>query len=206
MLLPLLALCVWVVVVAVPITPLYFQLREEAKTAKDKTVKAGDFQYTVTRDQYLSYSLGQAMAGRSQIIVAINPPGNVVETLLSLPTSWPKMYHPEGMEMETWQALMLPLFCLPFWWFAGRGLDALIGRRRMHWSLFLLGTLLFAGAVLLSAGAMLSMGSVSPDDNPWLPWGVLGWALLLAWMPIGWIVQSRRSRAQRRADVIPLSS
>lgn len=186
LLLPLLALSLWVAVVAVPMTPLYFQLREEAKTATDKTVTVGDFQYTIPAANYVSYAMGQALEKRSPWLTAINLPGMVGEVLTSLPGTWPESWHPENLELEQWRVLIFTFYCLPFWWLAGLGLDAALGRRRPHWVVLLLGTLLFAGfAVLLGGLAVMKPGDSS--DGNWPLWGLGLWVVLFVPMPVAWV-------------------
>ncbi len=204
-LLPLIALSVWVAVVAVPLTPLYLQLREEAKTAKDTTVNEGNFQYTVSRDQYVSYHLDEAMKSRADWMTAIDLPGMVGEVISSAFTTWPESWHPQAIELETWRVYIFTFYCLPFWWFAGRGMDALRGRR-LHWIALLAGTLLAAWCLVMLFG----LAAVKPADpnegGAWILWGSGLWAALYLPMPVAWVRQWRRARAERSADVIPLSS
>jgi hypothetical protein len=208
-LLPLFALSVWVAVVAVPLTPLYLQLREEAKTAKDSTVNEGDFQYTVPREKYVAFHLNEQMKGREPWMSELDLPGMVGEIVTSLPTSWPQSWHPEGVELETWRLLTWTFYSLPFWWFAGVGVDAMLGRRRTHWAGLLLGTLLAVWFVVMTCG-MAVVERAESSDGANVAWGAGLWAVLFLPMPVAWVLRWRRTRAERRAEkraeAMPLSS
>jgi hypothetical protein len=168
-------------------------------------VTEGTFHFTVAPEDYVSYSMGQALSERSPWMTAINLPGMVGEILTSLPTSWPESWHPAKMDLEPWRVVIYVFYCLPFWWFAGLGIDAALGRRRLHWIVLLLGTLSFVGLVVLLCG-LATVTPADPGEGNWPLWGLGLWALLFAAMPMAWVRQWLQARAKRRADVIPISS
>jgi hypothetical protein len=127
---------------------------------------------------------------------------HLFEILISLPTSWPAIWHPAALLPETWDALVLPFFALPFWWLVGCGLDALIAKERLHWSLLLIGTLLAASCLALLLGFHAGISTAEQEASPWRMRGLAGWTIAFAVLPIAWIVQSTRQR--RRRDTGPM--
>ena len=89
------------------------------------------------RDQIVPWAIRVATVPKASTIMAINLPGSVLQSLISLPsrTSTSPGWHPQALALETWQALVFPFFALPFWWLVGCGLDALVYNERLHWSL-----------------------------------------------------------------------
>jgi hypothetical protein len=138
----------------------------------------------------------------SRLVTAINLPGVFVEALISLPISWPDSWHPEGLTLDSWRAIILPFFCLPFWWFVGRGTDALLGRRRLHWVTLLLGSILCSCFIVMILGLRFGLpASDRTAESNWIFWGVGCWALAFGVFPLTWIWRGRSSRALKKADV-----
>jgi hypothetical protein len=129
---------------------------------------------------------------------AINLPGMVFDILISLPTSWPSTWHPQALLRDTWDALVYPFFCLPFWWLVGCGLDGLLRKERFHWSLLLVGALLAGTCVVLALGFHFGIPDAERRDNPWLMRGLTGWTIAFAVLPMAWIMQSIRHRREPR--------
>ncbi len=88
---------------------------------------------------------------------------------------------------KTWRAITWPVLALPFWWMAGRGLEALTSARRkllvprLRWPETVISFLLMAGGATLAVGFLFF--SDGPDrGDPLLRlfatalgmWGVLG--------------------------------
>lgn len=110
--------------------------------------------------------------------------------------SWPEEWSPawsQVLGMWGWRSISWPLFCLPFWWLAGRGMDAFLaslgdtGLRVVRWY-EAWGMALF-GTWILVVGTVLML-MTTPDDGfpemrwlylPGAMWFVFGLMPLLAW-------------------------
>jgi hypothetical protein len=97
-----------------------------------------------------------------------------------------------------WRGLIFPIYCLPFRWFAGLGIDAFRGRR-CHWTVFLFGTLLTAFFVFI--GIVLAITAEKRDygDEIFVFAGFIIWVALLSPYPITWGRSLLRSRKLRLA-------
>jgi hypothetical protein len=124
----------------------------------------------------------------SHFFTALNLPGMFAELLVSLPTSWPAMWHPAAILGDSWRSLSMPFYCLPAWWLVGRGLDSLFARRRMHWALGLTGSLLCVLFLVVFCG--LRFGISGPDQpESWIFWGLGFWTIGFAVLPVAWITR-----------------
>jgi len=136
LLVPLLALAVWGWLIPLPMARAYLWL----------------WRISSGRVPDLHYVLERVAAPRARIVTAVNVPGMAGEILVSLPTSWPSSWHPESVSSDSWRALSLPFFCLPAWWFAGCGVDALLCHRRLHWASAAFGLILSLAFLVLAVG------------------------------------------------------
>lgn len=194
--LPLLSLLLWVLLVAVPVTLTYTNFASEARGAATVTLKAGAATLTLRHDQLLKQALRFGTWTQHDAIAAINLPAFAVDLLLSRAfSSWPASWAPAGIDSLTWRAISFPIFCLPFWWFEGLGIDGLLKQKKFHWGTLLLGTLLWGFFVFLLVGLRLSMSPEERADTayPFLGFGL--WVLLLSVFPVGWIMRFRSRRS-----------
>ncbi|HEX6496098.1 MAG TPA: hypothetical protein VF018_11480, partial [Acidobacteriaceae bacterium] len=89
-----------------------------------------------------------------------------------------------------------PFFALPFWWLVGRGLDGIVREERLHWSPLLIGTLLAGTCFVLVLGFRFGIPAAERENDPWLMRGLTGWTIAFAVLPIAWILQTLRRRAE----------
>jgi hypothetical protein len=87
---------------------------------------------------------------------------------------------------RSWRAISWPLLALPFWWMAGRGVEALAAARRklvvprIGWASTLISFLIMAGGTTLAVGFVFFAGPDRADPQLRLlatasgMWGVLG--------------------------------
>jgi hypothetical protein len=190
--LPVVDLALLVLLVIVPITLTSVHLYEASKGATQIHIHSGQFDMTLPRDQIVPWAIRMVTVAKAHMIQGLNVPGTAFEILISLPTSWPVIWHPAALLPETWDALVFPFFCLPFWWLVGCGLDGLISKERLHWSLLLIGTLLAGGCLALVLGFHAGISVAEREANPWLMRGLTGWTTAFAVLPIAWIIQSMR--------------
>ena len=195
-LLPVVDLALLVLLVIVPITLTSVHLYQASKGATQIHIHSGQFEMSLPRDQIVPWAIRIVTLQKARIIMAINLPGALIQGLISLPsrTSPPQAWHPQALAVETWQALVFPFFALPFWWLVGCGLDALLNKERLHWSLLLTGTLLFG----LCVAALISFCFPTPaadriDLALWIR-SFAGWTVGFVILPIAWIAQWIRQR------------
>ena len=106
------------------------------------------------------------------------------------------------MSFNQWRALVLPVCCLPFWWLAGIGIDALTTRHRQPWWVSLLGSIVWVLAGVIETGLWFG---ISKSDRNGLVFPYVGlaiWFALLSAFPITWVKQAitwRRTRINLRA-------
>ena len=190
--LPVVDLALLVLFVIVPITLTSAHLYEASKGSSQVEIHSGQFDMTLPRAQIVPLAIRMVTVSKAHIMKAINLPGMIFDILISLPTSWPYNWHPAALLLDTWDALVYPFFCLPFWWLVGRGLDGVIHKDRLHWSLLLIGTLLSGLCIVFSFG--FRFGVPAADRDGWLLVGFIGWTIAFAVLPIAWITQSIRRR------------
>jgi hypothetical protein len=94
------------------------------------------------------------------------------------------------VDLFTWRALIFPVYALPAWWFAGVCLDALLGRRRLHWVPALLALLFFGFCAVMTV--MFSLQNRLEDSfDIWIGLGSVLWTGLFALAPVAWWRQRR---------------
>jgi hypothetical protein len=199
-LLPIIDLALLVLLVIIPITMTSIHLYEASKGATQIQLKSGQLEMTLSRDQIVPWAIRAETMTRSRTIKAINLPGAIFDILISLPTSWPSMWHPAALLAETWDALVYPFFCLPFWWLVGCGLDGLVYKERFHWSLLLTGTLLSMFCLAVALGFHFGLSVEDPTDSGALVSAALSWTMAFAVLPIAWIAQHIRQRREPQSQ------
>lgn len=197
MLLPMFSLSVAILLVAIPATFNFLNLRSSIGDSSKVSVDAGNFGVmTLPREKILSFAINSAAVRASHSIAAMNMPGFVGDILISLPTTWPGAWIPRRFTTETWRCISFPVFCVPGWWFVGRGLEAWCGSRKLRWPSFLLGSLLSLTFVVLLLGLRFGVPETdrADPDGAWIFVGMGLWAFLFGVLPCAWIKQ-RRTRA-----------
>jgi hypothetical protein len=186
-LLPLLALTVWVGVVAIPVTLKMMEFRNLTGGTRNATVSVGTYRGTISPGNFLPFAVNEAVITHSHVIAALNMPGTMVEMPISVATTWPEEWYPKRLELWTWRAVSEPIYCLPFWWMVGCGIDGLLRRRRLRWPVMLFGTMMFGMFGLLLAG--LAAGETA--GSGWMFAGLGMWVVLFATLPLVWVRQRR---------------
>lgn len=120
------------------------------------------------------------------LVAVFNLPGGVVQLPLELLTDGDKIWTPGGTDFKTWMAVSWPLLALPFWWMAGRGLEACIAARRkiifprMRWTEVVIAFVVAAGGLGLSIAFLFVPAQDRADHQlrliiaAALAWGMLG--------------------------------
>jgi hypothetical protein len=193
-LLPLIDLALLVILVFVPITMSALHLYSASKGSDSVHIHSGAIEIAIPRSQIVPWAIRDSTMAQAQRMMMINLPGALFQGLISLPSSERNHsgWHPQALTLETWQALVFPFFALPFWWLVGCGLDSLIYKERRHWSLLLLGTLLFG--FCFAANFTHDPNAPAGYEDVWLFRALIAWTVGFATLPAAWITQSIRQR------------
>ena len=149
---------------------------------------------------------------RYEAIGLLNFPGMFGAVLIDrLTPAWPYDWTPawtEPLGMWGWRALSWPVFDLPFWWLAGRGLDAFISSLNANnvncrirwfegWGFAILGTIIaiFCAGLSLMPDPRGDFPEMRWQFLPGIMWFVFGLISLLAW----W--RQRRARGARLTEM-----
>ena len=185
-LLPLAALAVWYFLVPAQIGLIWIQLQLAARHSTDGTVRLRNF--SMPRDSILSFAVMSVGMRQGDTVTALNMPGLFGEVLISLPTTWPELWHPSFVPPEGWRSFCFPFFCLPAWWFIGRGLESLLGWRRPHWGTLLCGTILCTAFLVGLLGLTFGESAAErANEKQFMLYGVAFWTLAFGVFPAAWI-------------------
>ena len=188
MLLAVLELTLWAVLVPTQAALVYLRMRQMAKGSPQLHLQIGEFSLAIPRKEFLTHALTSVTMRISPILATVNFPGTFIEAPVSTALSGtPHAWHPFVYTWESWREISFPLFCIPAWWFAGRGLDALLGWRRPRWWTLLIGTLLCAGFLTMLLGFRFGMSAQDRAGMEWVLWGCGLWTLMFAPFPACWI-------------------
>lgn len=197
-LLPLLSLTLWFVLVPTQTAYVYARLTQLSHGAPEIYLRSGDFTISVPRSRFLAWSLNGIAAREAHFVEAMHLPGMLGEIFSSLPTSWPDSWYPASWTLDAWRFVSWPLFCPPFWWFAGLGIDTLLAWRHPRWWTLLIGSLLCAGFLILLIGIRSVESPHERATDTWIWCGCCLWVLLFAAFPAAWL---RRAFAGKHAPV-----
>jgi hypothetical protein len=148
---------------------------------------------------------------RTKAPLALNFPVLIAQLPYILVSPAKREWVPKGMPPDTWRALSWPFVGILFWWFLGRGVEALRTARRsvVHPRI---GWIETAFAVILSGTGLVTLIGIlttTPDDRSDLQfmtllaggilWGVLATATITARF-LQWRVAKRTAAAQATSD------
>jgi len=205
----------WLLSVAVPLLCLavlgslttlnYYSLRETSVHGGGVHFHSHQYDFIVPRNEFLSHSLFSSANLVTRPIQALNFPGMFGEAITSMAMrTWPDSYRAESLgpfhdDLFIWRAIVFPFYCLPFWTFAGLGLDGLFESRRLRWPVLLIGTLLCAFFIVITIGVACAGDPRNDDGTAFMWWGFALWIPLIATFPATWIRLGLRCRASKRA-------
>lgn len=137
--------------------------------------------------------------------VALNIPAGLIQLPYSMNTPTKREWSPKGMNDLLWRAVTWPFLCIPFWWIAGRAIDALtfvkhqLARPRIGLLETAIGSIWIAVCALLFVG-FLVMAGVKKDPELTRIAAASGlWALLGALSVIARFRQKRLHGLQKAA-------
>ncbi len=174
LLLPILELALWIALVPTELARIYFN------------GPPGQFQLSPPVHGFLPFVLKWVPMTYSRMIIAVNLPAMLADAVISLPTGQPGKWHPPAISLDNWRSFVFPFYCLPAWWFAGCGLDALLGKRRLPRSFLWIGLILFVLFLVFLIG-YLTAPLRDQADLRWLLPGFWLWTILFAFLPLNWL-------------------
>jgi len=199
-LLPCFALALWLALVVLPGASLYLRVRQELPRSGTGLLTFGQFSVVMSRDRLFAFVFNM-QGHNSDVVAGANLPGVSIEVLVSiLHRTWPSVWYPTGFMRDSWRALIYPLYCLPFWWFVGRGGDGLMGWRRQHWSLCLIGSAFFLVFASFTVAFQFAPAADRIDFPMWVVYGAGLWDAMFAVFPAAWVRQRTSDRGQRPAE------
>ena len=180
-LLPLAELSLWCALVLLPTLFMYGQLYV-LRARGDASLGSGLFEF----------SLATVCERKFYTIVNLNLPGALIGAPLTVPAASYLRRHPRVFSAQTWLTVTLPFFCIPAWWFIGLGTDAALARKRLHWGLYAIGSILCCGCIALLIGILTSPPADKTDLLPFMP-GAIFWAVAFGLFPLNWLLQRLRT-------------
>jgi hypothetical protein len=197
LLLPIAAMAAWTELVVIPVALTVYGIHVAARDSDRIRIHTGRAATVLPRDRWIPYALEMVSWRHGHTVAAANLPGDFVETLVLSPLSWPNAWRPKGLSLGAWQMLSFPFFCLPAWWFVGRGLDGLLGRKRLRWATVLTGAVLSLLFLAALPGFRFGMSPSERADMGWVMWGFGLWGSAFAVLPVAWFLE-RRTDARLR--------
>ncbi|MFL6312591.1 MAG: hypothetical protein ACJ71W_10830 [Terriglobales bacterium] len=83
-------------------------------------------------------------------VAALNIPAEAIQLPYAVFTPSKQEWVPQGVDFRVWRVVTWPLLCIPFWWVAGRAIDALVAVKsvrfapRIGWPETIIGFILMA--------------------------------------------------------------
>lgn len=196
--LPILALLLSYIAVAVPVTMAYINLRHATRYSHDVILQSHQIGIRVPHDHVLRFSLQLVALGTSDTIQAVNLPGHFIEFAIAkcASNSW-RTWSPFHWDVFAWRAFSFPVCCLPFWWLAGVGVDGILQRHRLRWWHFVPGLILWAFFLMWVSVFYFGFSALERTEGVYPIWSVWLWLVLLSTFPVTWVRQWLASRATR---------
>ena len=168
-----------------------YRFYRAADGASAVTIHFGQFQETLPRQRWFPFAFERVAARFSKPITAANIPGTVGEIL----------WHPTSMSVYEWRTFTYPFFSLPAWWFVGRALDCLLGRRRVGLPTLVIGSILSLVCLVILLGFTFGLSTADRAEVAWVFPGLAFWALGFGVVPLAGLRQQRRQGARQAAPI-----
>ena len=117
-------------------------------------------------------------------VVALNIPAGLIQLPYAMNSQTKREWSPKGMNDLIWRAITWPFLCLPFWWIAGRAIDALtavnhrLDRPRIRLMETAIGSIWAVFCALLFVGFLIVAGLKKDLDSVRIAAAGGLWALL----------------------------
>jgi hypothetical protein len=196
--LPILALLLSYVIIAVPATMAYINVKSASRNGSDVIVRYHRFQRRIPHEHFLRLSVEAGADITSRIIQAVNLPGHFIEFAVAkcAGNSW-RTWSPFRWDFLAWRAFSFPVSCLPFWWLTGVGLDGLLRRRELRWWHLVPSLILWAFFLMWVSVFYFGFSAFERTETVYPIWSVWLWFILLSAFPITWVKQWFKRRRIR---------
>ena len=196
--LPVFAVLLSAVIVLVPAVRVYLRWKQAIGSGDKLVLTVGKFQMVIPRERMLRTAVEFGAMREEITICVLDAPGHYLgafgsQLLVHHGNGFPDFFGP-----FLWRVVSLPLFTIPAWFFAGRGIDGLLLRRRMRLFDLVLSATLVLLSLALSLGLRFSSSqSERAGDELFVSFifGFAWWSLLFALPLLAWMRQRRRTVA-----------
>lgn len=190
--LPLFAVILSAAIVLFPAVRLYLQWKLAIANGDKLLITTGAFQMIIPRGRLLRTAVETNAIREQGTISVLNAPGHLIGALASQLVVRHANGFPDALGPFLWRALSMPLFAIPAWFFAGRGMDGLLMRQRMRLFDLVLSATLFLLSLLISVGLRFGLSESERANDMLLASYILGffwWSLLFAFPLWAWMRQ-----------------
>lgn len=193
--LPLFALLLSAAIVLVPATRLYSRWKAAIGSGDRLLLTTDKFQMIISKERMLRSAIEMNALRERGTIAILNAPGHLLATLASQLVVHHANGFPDSLGPFLWPALSLPLFAIPAWFFAGRGIDGLLLRRRMRFFDLILSVVLVLLSLTICVGLRFGLSQSERVGDEMLAYWIYGfssWSLLFSFPLLAWIRQRLR--------------
>lgn len=193
--LPLLAVLLSAAIVLVPAVRVYLRWKTAIGNSDKLMLTMGEFQMMIPREHMLRSAVEMNAMREQGTIYLLNAPGYLLGAFASQLVVHHANGFPDSLGPFLWRVLSLPLFAIPAWFFAGRGIDGLLLRRRMRLFDLVLSAILVLLSLALSAGLRFGLSESERASDEMLVSHISGfawWSLLFAFPLSAWVRQRLR--------------
>ena len=173
----------------------FIRLKQMAHGSGSASLGLGEFVLSVPSDSFLSVAFHRALWWAEGPITTLNVPAKFVETLVSLVFVQSWYWWPNPLPESSWHVFVYPIYGLPAWIYVGLGIDALIGRRRVHrWNAVISVSLAVTFGLLFGA-LRFGITTAEREGQERLSWFIDGfaiWAVLFSIPVVAWIRQKKQ--------------
>ncbi len=196
LLLPLVTLVFWSAVILAPALLFFFSLKNAAHGSGSVSFATGEGQMTIPARSFLAVAFDRAGWLGEHAITVVEVPAIFVGAVMSLIVARTADWHPASLLPSTWRSLIYPLYGLPAWYYVGRGIDALLGHKRVGRGNMITSITLALASGVLCCGFRFGMSAAERQGQ--LTWSIEGlalWAVLFAIPFVAWLRQRGKSVA-----------
>jgi hypothetical protein len=195
--LPVMAMLLSAAIVLIPAFRLYRHWKAILGTGDKLILTTGTFQAILPRERMPRSALEMAALREQDTICLLNAPGHLVGAFFSNVFTHRANWFPDLLGPFIWRVFSYPLFAIPAWFFAGRGIDGLLLRRHMRIADLIAGIILAVLSLGLSAGLRFGLSESERAGDELLIYYIYGfawWTLLFSFPWAGWMRERFRTQ------------
>ena len=193
--LPVFAVVLSAAIVLVPSARVYLRWKAAMGSGDKLMLTAGNFQMVINREHLLRSAVEMNAMREQGTISLLNAPGQLLGAVASQLVVHHARGFPDSLGPFLWRALSMPLFAIPAWFFAGRGIDGLLLRQRMRLFDLILSVALVLLSLAISVGLRFGLSESERAGDQFLMSYIFGfawWSLLFAFPLSAWVRQRLR--------------